>query len=125
MGFSAVFMAMSVVISSLGMALAQHQGLLLRLSGAGPEGSGRAAERSGWEASADVLLARHLLTAHDAGAYAFAGLFGKVVFWGTQFVALTLVPVASRGAGRRPVRCCWGRSRWASWPPTSSWTPPS
>ncbi|GAA3604650.1 cytochrome c biogenesis CcdA family protein [Marihabitans asiaticum] len=34
MGFSAVFMAMSVVISSLGMALAQHQGLLLRLSGA-------------------------------------------------------------------------------------------
>lgn len=29
---------------------------LLRLSGAGPEGSGRAAERSGWEASADVLL---------------------------------------------------------------------
>ncbi|MFI8777875.1 hypothetical protein ACIGH6_12435 [Brachybacterium paraconglomeratum] len=29
---------------------------LLRLSGAGPEGSGRAAERSGWEASSDVLL---------------------------------------------------------------------
>ncbi|WP_341856098.1 hypothetical protein [Brachybacterium sp. GPGPB12] len=29
---------------------------LLRLSGAGPEGSGRAAQRSGWEASADVLL---------------------------------------------------------------------
>lgn len=53
--------------------------------------------------STDVLLARHLLTAHDAGAYAFAGLFGKVVFWGTQFVALTLVPVASRSGGRRPV----------------------
>jgi hypothetical protein len=29
---------------------------LLRLSGAGPEGSGRAAERTGWEASDDVLL---------------------------------------------------------------------
>lgn len=52
--------------------------------------------------STDVLLARHLLSAHDAGAYAFAGLFGKVVFWGTQFIALTLVPVASRNAGRRP-----------------------
>ncbi|MCW4600572.1 oligosaccharide flippase family protein [Janibacter hoylei] len=58
--------------------------------------------------STDVLLARHLLTAHDAGAYAFAGLFGKVVFWGTQFVALTLVPVASRGAGRRPVFAALG-----------------
>lgn len=33
-GFSAVFIAMSVVISSLGLALAQHQGLLLRLGGA-------------------------------------------------------------------------------------------
>lgn len=53
--------------------------------------------------STDVLLARHLLSPHEAGAYAFAGLFGKVVFWGTQFVALTLVPIASRGAGRRPV----------------------
>lgn len=58
--------------------------------------------------STDVLLARHLLTAHDAGAYAFAGLFGKVVFWGTQFVALTLVPVASRGSGRRPVFAALG-----------------
>lgn len=58
--------------------------------------------------STDVLLARHLLSAHDAGAYAFAGLFGKVVFWGTQFVALTLVPVASRGAGRRPVLSALG-----------------
>ena len=29
---------------------------LLRLSGAGPEGSGRAAERTGWEADRDVLL---------------------------------------------------------------------
>lgn len=33
-GFSAVFIAMSVVISSLGLALAQHQGLLLRVGGA-------------------------------------------------------------------------------------------
>ena len=33
-GFSGVFITMSVVISSLGMALAQHQGLLLRGGGA-------------------------------------------------------------------------------------------
>lgn len=45
--------------------------------------------------SSDVLLARHFLTADEAGAYAFAGLFGKVVYWGTQFVALALVPSAS------------------------------
>lgn len=32
-GFSTVFIAMSVVISSLGLALAEHQGLLLRLGG--------------------------------------------------------------------------------------------
>lgn len=51
--------------------------------------------------STDVLLARHELSAHDAGAYAFASLFGKVVFWGTQFVALALVPTASTGGHRR------------------------
>ncbi len=33
-GFSAVFIAMSVVISGLGLALAEHQGLLLRVGGA-------------------------------------------------------------------------------------------
>lgn len=45
--------------------------------------------------STDILLARHFLDAHASGAYAFAGLFGKVVFWGTQFVALATVPSAS------------------------------
>lgn len=34
LGFTAVFLAMSVVISGLGMALTQHQELLLRLAGA-------------------------------------------------------------------------------------------
>ena len=59
--------------------------------------------------STDVLFARHELTAHDAGAYAFAGLFGKVVFWGTQFVALTLVPTASLvDHHRRPVMSALG-----------------
>lgn len=45
--------------------------------------------------STDLLLARHLLAPDAAGAYAFAALFGKVVLWGTQFVALAAVPGAS------------------------------
>lgn len=52
--------------------------------------------------STDILLARHFLEAESAGAYAFAGLFGKVVFWGTQFVALALVPQASVEAMSSP-----------------------
>lgn len=42
--------------------------------------------------SVDVMLARTVLTDHDSGSYALAALFGKVVFWGTQFVALAIVP---------------------------------
>lgn len=42
--------------------------------------------------SLDVVLARSVLGDHDSGAYALAALFGKVVFWGTQFVALAVVP---------------------------------
>ena len=60
--------------------------------------------------STDVLLARHLLTAHDAGAYAFAGLFGKVVFWGTQFVALAVVPSVADSAEGGRVRATLHRS---------------
>lgn len=52
--------------------------------------------------SLDLLLARHLLTREESGAYALAALFGRVVFWGTQFVALSVVPVAAgAGEGRR------------------------
>lgn len=52
--------------------------------------------------SLDLLLARHLLTREESGAYALAALFGRVVFWGTQFVALSVVPVAAgSGAGRQ------------------------
>lgn len=51
--------------------------------------------------SLDVVLARTVLTDHDSGSYALAALFGKVVFWGTQFVALTVVPtVADAGGGQ-------------------------
>lgn len=50
--------------------------------------------------SVDVVLARAVLTDHASGSYALAALFGKVVFWGTQFVALAIVPaVADAGAG--------------------------
>lgn len=49
--------------------------------------------------SLDVVLARTVLPDHDSGAYALAALFGKVVFWGTQFVALAIVPrLAAAGA---------------------------
>ena len=50
--------------------------------------------------SVDVVLARTVLDDHSSGAYALAALFGKVVFWGTQFVALTIVPTIA-GAGTR------------------------
>lgn len=43
--------------------------------------------------TADVILARHVLTDPGAsGDYAFAAVFGKAVFWGTQFLALSIVP---------------------------------
>ncbi|WP_277451635.1 oligosaccharide flippase family protein [Janibacter sp. DB-40] len=50
--------------------------------------------------SLDVVLARTVLSDHDSGSYALAALFGKVVFWGTQFVALAIVPrLAEAGTG--------------------------
>lgn len=51
--------------------------------------------------SVDVILARHVLEDHaQSGDYAFASVFGKAVFWGTQFVALAVVPVI-HGPGAR------------------------
>lgn len=49
--------------------------------------------------SLDVVLARTVLTDHDSGSYALAALFGKVVFWGTQFVALAVVPAVAAASG--------------------------
>lgn len=40
----------------------------------------------------DVLLARHFLSPHESGGYALASTFARAVFWGTQFVALIVVP---------------------------------
>jgi O-antigen/teichoic acid export membrane protein len=53
--------------------------------------------------SADVLLARHFLPADDAGGYALAALLGRLVFWGTQFVALTIVPALHPTTQRRRI----------------------
>lgn len=60
--------------------------------------------------SLDVVLARTVLTDHDSGAYALAALFGKVVFWGTQFVALTVVPAVADASGGGQVRTTLHRS---------------
>ncbi|GAB3584098.1 lipopolysaccharide biosynthesis protein [Calidifontibacter terrae] len=40
----------------------------------------------------DVLLARHFLTPHQSGGYALASTFGRAMCWGTQFIALIIVP---------------------------------
>ncbi|MTB86876.1 hypothetical protein H9L21_09095 [Aeromicrobium senzhongii] len=46
----------------------------------------------------DVTLARAYLDDHDSGGYALAATFGRAMGWGTQFVALLLVP-RMQGAG--------------------------
>lgn len=60
--------------------------------------------------SLDVVLARTVLTDHDSGSYALAALFGKVVFWGTQFVALAVVPAVADASGGGQVRATLHRS---------------
>ncbi|KYH44351.1 hypothetical protein AZH51_07380 [Branchiibius sp. NY16-3462-2] len=40
----------------------------------------------------DVLLARHFLSPHESGGYALASTFARAIFWGTQFIALIVVP---------------------------------
>lgn len=49
----------------------------------------------------DVLLARHFLTPHESGGYALASTFGRAMCWGTQFIALIIVP---RMQGAEPTR---------------------
>lgn len=60
--------------------------------------------------SLDVVLARTVLSDHDSGSYALAALFGKVVFWGTQFVALAVVPAVADASGGGQVRATLHRS---------------
>lgn len=40
----------------------------------------------------DVLLARHFLDPQHSGGYALASTFGRAMCWGTQFIALIIVP---------------------------------
>jgi O-antigen/teichoic acid export membrane protein len=49
----------------------------------------------------DMLLARHYLSPHESGGYALASTFARAMCWGTQFVALIIVP---RMQGARPTR---------------------
>ncbi|MET0930133.1 MAG: hypothetical protein ABWX74_11475 [Aeromicrobium sp.] len=42
--------------------------------------------------SVDTIFARHFLSAYDSGIYAVASMFAKVIFWGTQFIAMVVVP---------------------------------
>lgn len=55
--------------------------------------------------NADLLAARSVLGGTESGWYAFLTLFGRVTFWGTNFLALWVFPhVASRGSASRAVR---------------------
>ncbi len=51
----------------------------------------------------DLLLARHYLSAADAGAYALGSVFSKVVMWGTQFLAIGIVPALHPSNSRKRV----------------------
>lgn len=44
----------------------------------------------------DVLLVRHFLDEHTSGGYGLASTFGRAMCWGTQFIALLVVPRLSR-----------------------------
>ena len=52
-------------------------------------------------ANIDVLLARVFLTDTESGIYAVGALGAKLVFWGSQFVALLVFPRVARGRGGR------------------------
>lgn len=50
--------------------------------------------------SVDVVLARIVLSDYESGLYALAAVFGKAVFWGTQFIALYVVPAVQSDTRR-------------------------
>ncbi|MDX1619824.1 MAG: oligosaccharide flippase family protein [Nitriliruptorales bacterium] len=53
--------------------------------------------------NADVLLARHYLSAADSGLYAAGATFARVLFWAPQFVSVLVYPRLAAGAGRRTI----------------------
>lgn len=50
--------------------------------------------------SIDTIFARHLLSAEDSGIYSVASVFAKIIFWGTQFIAMVTVPKLARTPSR-------------------------
>lgn len=44
----------------------------------------------------DVVLVRHFLDEHTSGGYGLASTFGRAMCWGTQFIALLVVPRLAR-----------------------------
>lgn len=52
----------------------------------------------------DVVLARAFLTDHESGGYALASTFGRAIGWGTQFIALLVVPQMQGPQAARALR---------------------
>lgn len=48
----------------------------------------------------DVVLVRHFLDGHTSGGYGLASTFARAMCWGTQFVALLIVPRMATSATR-------------------------
>ena len=42
--------------------------------------------------SIDTIFARHFLNPYESGIYSVASMFAKVIFWGTQFIAMIVIP---------------------------------
>ncbi len=51
--------------------------------------------------SIDVVGARLLLSPHDSGDYAVAGLFSRIAFWGPYAIVLVVFPMVARAEGGR------------------------
>ncbi|NYJ74813.1 oligosaccharide flippase family protein [Allobranchiibius huperziae] len=106
-GFSVVEVFAAMLLAAVATALVGAALCRAELRGIAGGGHGLAAEmlRSNSTLAAltaltsiDVLLARHYLSQHNSGGYALASTFGRAICWGTQFIALIVVP-RMRGAG--------------------------
>lgn len=87
--------------------------------GAGSDGLAREMWRSNSTLAAftaltnvDVVLVRHFLAPETSGAYGLASTFARAMCWGTQFLALLIVPrlaasSASEPSGARGARALW------------------
>lgn len=48
----------------------------------------------------DVILVRHFLSGHEAGLYAALSVLGKIIFFGTSRVTMTMFPLVSEAHAR-------------------------